>query len=67
MSKFWSYNLNALVVAACALLLSLQVDVDGQFLYEGWKGIHWVIIALWGLCVWNLFRSMQVCVYGEDF
>jgi hypothetical protein len=49
------------------IFLSMQVDEYGAPLTDGYLGVKICLLAAAATCVFNLFRGMQVCVYGEDF
>jgi hypothetical protein len=67
MSKFWSHVTNALSALFVAVFIMIQIDVDGVPLTDGWEGLHIAMIAAFAIVVFNLFRAMQVVVYGEEF
>ena len=67
MSKFWAHVVNALSALMVAGFIMIQRDVDNQLLTEGFKGLHIAMLASFGLGIFNLFRAMQICVYGEEF
>lgn len=67
MSKFWSSIVNSLSCLFVAVFIMIQRDVDGALLTEGYLGLHIAMLVAFGLCAFNIFRAMQVAVYGEDF
>lgn len=67
MSKFWAHLTNALSALLVAGFIMIQRDVDGSPLTDGYMGLHIAMLAAFALVVFNLFRAMQICVYGEQF
>jgi hypothetical protein len=67
MSKFWSAIVNALSCAFVAFFIMIQRDADGSMLTDGYMGLHIAMLVAFALCAFNIFRAMQVCVYGEEF
>lgn len=67
MSKFWAHVVNALSAMLVGVFIMIQRDVDGGMLTDGYMGLHIAMLASLAICVFNLFRAMQVCVYGEEF
>lgn len=67
MSKFWAHTTNALSAAFVAIFIMIQRDPDGGMLTDGFMGLHIAMLAAFAICAFNLFRAMQVVVYGEEF
>lgn len=64
-SRFWSHIYTSAIVLAVALLISMQRDVMGGFLSDGWQGLKWSFQALLALGIWHVFCAMRIVVYGE--
>lgn len=67
MSKFAAHITNALSAFLVAGFIMLQRDVDGSALTDGYQGLHVAMLAAFALASFNIFRAMQICVYGEEF
>jgi hypothetical protein len=67
MSKFWAHVANAFSSLFVGGFIMIQRGADGEMLTHGYLGLHLAMLAAFGLVAFNLFRAMQVCVYGEDF
>lgn len=67
MSKFWSAIVNAVNAAFVACFIIIQTDEYGHALTDGYMGLHIALLACIAMMIFNLFRAMQVAVYGEDF
>lgn len=67
MSKFWAHVCNALSALFVSVFIMIQRDADGSMLTDGYLGLHIAMLVGFAIVAFNLFRAMQVCVYGEDF
>jgi hypothetical protein len=67
MSKFWAHIVNAFSALFVFGFILIQRDENGAALTDGYMGLHLALLAAAGLAVFNLFRAMQVAVYGERF
>ena len=65
-SRAWSHFMHGMLLCVIGLGISLQEDLDGGYLVDGWAGLNMCGLACLGLAVWNIFCLMRITVYGEE-